>query len=117
MYVVDEYKQNRIIVPVLIGFDLFNRVSLFVGPNFSFNSDIFFEDNNESITLNSLYQKSNINLQYGLSVKFNKIVIDFRIERGFNDREIKIVDTIINDVDQIIESDGFLTMMSIGYKF
>ena len=117
MYVVDEYKQNRIIVPVLIGFDLFNRVSLFVGPNFSFNSNIFFEDNDENITLNSLYQKSNINLQYGLSVKFNKIVIDFRIERGFNDREIKIVDTIINDVDQIIESDGFLTMMSIGYKF
>ena len=117
MYVVDEYKQNRIIVPVLIGFDFLNRVSLFLGPNFSFNSNMFFEDNNETITINSFYKKYNIYLQYGLSIKFNKVVIDFRIERGFNDREIKIVDTIINDVDQIIESDGLLTMISLAYKF
>ena len=117
MYVVDEYKQNRINVPVLVGIDLFNRVSLFIGPSFSFNSNIFFEDNNETITLNSLYEKSSIYLQYGLSVMFNKIVIEFRIERGFNGREIKIVDTIINDVDQIIESDDLLTMMSIAYTF
>lgn len=117
MYVVDEYKQERIIVPVLIGIDLFDKVSLFIGPNFSFKSDVFFEENNEKITLKYLYDKSNIYLQYGISINFKKITIDFRIEKGKNDREIKIVENITEQINQIVQSDDLLTMVSLGYKF
>ena len=116
-YIVDEYRQNRIIIPVLVGMDLFDRVSLFVGPNFNFNSKMFFEENTEEISLDDLYEKSKIYLQYGLSIKFKKLIIDFRVERGFNEREIKFVENITNDIDQIVKSDGLLTMMSIGYQF
>ena len=116
-YIVDEYRQNRIIVPVLVGMDLFDRVSLFVGPNFNFNSKMFFEENTQEISIDDLYEKSKIYLQYGLSVKFKKLIIDFRIERGFDEREIKFVENITNDIDQIVKSDGLLTMMSIGYQF
>ena len=116
-YIVDEYRQNRIIIPVLVGMDLFDRVSLFVGPNFNFNSKMFFEENTEEISIDDLYEKSKIYLQYGLSVKFKKLIIDFRIERGFDEREIKFVENITNDIDQIVKSDGLLTMMSIGYQF
>ena len=116
-YIVDEYRQNRIIVPVLVGMDLFDRVSLFVGPNFNFNSKMFFEENTEEISIDDLYKKSKIYLQYGLSVKFKKLIIDFRIERGFDEREIKFVENITNDIDQIVKSDGLLTMISIGYQF
>ena len=117
MYVVDEYKQERIIVPALIGIDLFDKVSLFIGPNFSFKSDVFFEENNEKITLKNLYDKSNIYLQYGISINFKKITIDFRIEKGKNDREIKIVENITEQINQIVQSDDLLTMVSLGYKF
>lgn len=116
-YIVDEYQQNRITIPVLVGMDLFDRVSLFVGPNFNFNSKMFFEENTQEISIDDLYEKSKIYLQYGLSVKFKKLIIDFRIERGFDEREIKFVENITNDIDQIVKSDGLLTMMSIGYQF
>ena len=116
-YIVDEYRQNRIIIPVLVGMDLFDRVSLFVGPNFNFNSKMFFEENTEEISIDDLYEKSKIYLQYGLSVKFKKLIIDFRVERGFDEREIKFVENITNDIDQIVKSDGLLTMISIGYQF
>ena len=116
-YIVDEYRQNRIIIPVLVGMDLFDRVSLFVGPNFNFNSKMFFEENTEEISIDDLYEKSKIYLQYGLSVKFKKLIIDFRVERGFDEREINFVENITNDIDQIVKSDGLLTMMSIGYQF
>ena len=116
-YIVDEYRQNRIIIPVLVGMDLFDRVSLFVGPNFNFNSKMFFEENTEEISIDNLCEKSKIYLQYGLSVKFKKLIIDFRVERGFDEREIKFVENITSDIDQIVKSDGLLTMMSIGYQF
>ena len=116
-YIVDEYRQNWIIIPVLVGMDLFDRVSLFVGPNFNFNSKMFFEENTEEISIDNLYEKSKIYLQYGLSVKFKKLIIDFRVERGFDEREIKFVENITSDIDQIVKSDGLLTMMSIGYQF
>jgi len=116
-YIVDEYRHNRIIIPVLVGIDLFDRVSLFLGPNFNFNSKMFFEENTQEISIDDLYEKSIIYLQYGLSVKFKKLIIDFRIERGFDEREIKFVENITNDIDQIVKSDGLLTMMSIGYQF
>ena len=116
-YIVDEYRHNRIIIPVLVGIDLFDRVSLFLGPNFNFNSKMFFEENTQEISIDDLYEKSKIYLQYGLSVKFKKLIIDFRVERGFDEREIKFVENITSDIDQIVKSDGLLTMMSIGYQF
>ena len=116
-FVVDEFKQNRIIFPVLLGVDLFNRFSLFAGPNFSVKNKIFFNENNDMITLENLYDKSEIYLNYGLSVKFKKLIIDFRFERGFNEKEIKVVDIIVDDVNQIIKSNGLLTIITLGYKF
>ena len=104
-------------MPLLFGIDLLDRISLFVGPNFNFNSKMFFEQNEQEISLNSLYEKSTIYLQYGLSIKFKRIILDFRIERGFDEREIKIVEKITDDIDQIVKSDGLLTMISIGYQF
>ena len=116
-FVVDEFKQNRIIVPVLFGINLFDRFSLFVGPNFNFNNNIFFYENDRTITLENLYDKSEIYLNYGLSVKFKKFIIDLRFERGFNEKEIKIVDLIVDDVNQIVQSNGLLTIISLGYQF
>ena len=116
-FVVDEFKQNRIIFPVLLGMDLFERFSLFAGPNFSVNNKIFFNENNETITLENLYDRSEIYLNYGLSVKFKKLIIDFRFERGFNEKEIKVVDIIVDDVNQIVKSNGLLTIITLGYKF
>ena len=88
-----------------------------MGPNFNFNNNIFFYENDRTITLENLYDKSEIYLNYGLSVKFKKFIIDLRFERGFNEKEIKIVDLIVDDVNQIVQSNGLLTIISLGYQF
>ena len=116
-FVVDEFEKNRIIVPILIGIDLFDRFSLFGGPNFNFNNRIFFNENNQTITLENLYDRSEVYLNYGLSIKFKKLIVDFRFERGFNEKEIKVVDVIVDNVDQIVKSNDLLTIISLGYKF
>ena len=81
------------------------------------NNKIFFNENNETITLENLYDRSEIYLNYGLSVKLKKLIIDFRFERGFNEKEIRIVDIIVDDVNQIVKSNGLLTIITLGYKF
>ena len=116
-YVVDKYQQNRIILPLLFGIELIDWASLYVGPNFSLNSKVFFEQNKQEIAIDNLYEKSEIYLQYGLSLKFKKIIVGLRIERGFEDKEIKVVEKIIDDINQIVKSEGFLTMISLGYQF
>ena len=100
-----------------MGIELFERFSLFAGPNFSVNNKIFFNENNNMITLENLYDRSEIYLNYGLSVKFKKLIIDLRFERGFNEKEIKVVDIIVDDVNQIVKSNGLLTIITLGYKF
>tara|TARA_B100001027_G_C16182133_1_gene291992 strand:- start:31 stop:699 length:669 start_codon:yes stop_codon:yes gene_type:complete len=116
-FVVDEFKQNRIIIPIIIGVDILDRFSLFAGPNFNFNNRFFFNENNETITLENFYDRSEIYLNYGLMIKFNSLIIDFRFERGFNKKEIKVVDKILGDLDQIVQSDDLLTIISLGYQF
>ena len=116
-YIVDKYQLKRVNVPVLIGIDLFDWASLFAGPNFSLNSKIFFEQNNQEISIDNLYEKSKIYLNYGLSLQFKKIIVDIRFERGFDEKEIKIVEKIIDNVNQIVKSDGMLTVVSLGYRF
>ena len=71
----------------------------------------------DTITLENLYDRSEIYLNYGLSVKFKKLIIDFRFERGFDEKEIKVVDIIVDDVNQIVKSNGLLTIITLGYKF
>ena len=81
------------------------------------NSKIFFEQNNQEISIDNLYEKSKIYLNYGLSLQFKKIIVDIRFERGFDEKEIKIVEKIIDNVNQIVKSDGMLTVVSLGYRF
>ena len=52
-----------------------------------------------------------------LSIIYKKLIIDFRFERGFNEKEIKVVDVIVDDVDQIVKSNNLLTIITLGYKF
>ena len=45
------------------------------------------------------------------------MIVDFRFERGFNYKEIKVVDVIVGNVDQIVKSNDLMTIITLGYKF
>ena len=117
--IVDEFSENRIQIPVTVGIDLLQgRLSFFGGPAFNFISDVYFTENNENQSIADLYEKSLITLQYGMSLNFGKLGFDFRINRGFGEKEIVYVDKVLGgNKNQIVRTDGLMTMLSAKYRF
>lgn len=117
--IIDEFSENRVNIPILVGIDVFRkRISFFGGPTFNFVSDVFFDENNLKESISDLYSKSLLTLQYGASLNFNKLSFDFRIDKGFGDREIVYAEELLGEnKNQIVKTDGLLTMISVSYKF
>ena len=117
--IVDEFSENRIQIPVTVGIDLLQgKLSFFGGPAFNFISDVYFTDNNVNQSIGDLYEKSLITLQYGVSVDLGKIGFDFTINRGYGDKEIVFVEKVLaGNKDQIVRTNGMMTMVSAKYRF
>ena len=117
--IVDEFSENRIQIPVTVGIDLLQgKLSFFGGPAFNFISDVYFTENNEDQSIADLYEKSLITLQYGMSLNFGKLSFDFRINRGFGEKEIVYVEKVLGgNKNQIVRTDGLMTMLSAKYRF
>ena len=117
--IVDEFSENRIQIPVTVGLDLLQgKLSFFGGPAFNFISDVYFTENSENQSITDLYEKSLITLQYGISLNFGKLGFDFRINRGFGEKEIVYVEKVLEgNKNQIVRTDGLMTMLSAKYRF
>ena len=56
--------------------------------------------------------------QYGMSLNFGKLGFDFRINRGFGEKEIVYVEKVLGgNKNQIVRTDGLMTMLSAKYRF
>ena len=117
--IVDEFYENRIQIPVTVGIDLLQgKLSFFGGPALNFISDVYFTENNENQSIADLYEKSLITLQYGVSLDLGKIGFDFTINRGYGDKEIVFIEKVLaGNKDQIVRTNGMLTMVSAKYRF
>ena len=117
--IINEFSENRIQIPVKVGVGLLQgKLNFFGGPAFNFITDVYFTENNESQSITDLYEKSLITLQYGVSVDLGKIGFDFTINRGYGDKEIVFVDKVLaGNKDQIVRTNGMMTMVSAKYRF
>ena len=117
--IINEFSENRIQIPVKVGVGLLQgKLNFFGGPAFNFITDIYFTENNESQSITDLYEKSLITLQYGVSVDLGKIGFDFTINRGYGDKEIVFVEKVLaGNKDQIVRTNGMMTMVSAKYRF
>ena len=117
--IVDEFSESRIQIPVTIGIDLLQgKLSFFGGPAFNFISDVFFTENNKNQSIADFYEKSLVTLQYGMSLNFGKLGFDVRIDRGFGEKEIVYIDRVLSgNKNQIVRTDGLMTMLSAKYRF
>ena len=117
--IVDEFSENRIQIPVTVGIDLLQgKLSFFGGPAFNFVSDVYFDENGTKQTISELYEKSLVTLRYGMSLNFGKLGFDFRINRGFGEKEIVYVEKVLTgNKNQIVRSNGLMTMLSAKYRF
>ena len=117
--IVNEFSENRIQIPVTAGISLLQgKLNFFGGPAFNFITDVYFTENNINHYIGDLYEKSLITLQYGVSLDLGKIGFDFTINRGYGEKEIVFVEKVLaGNKDQIVRTNGMMTMVSAKYRF
>lgn len=82
-YNSNEFSVKKIDAPLLIGVKVIGPLSVFAGPSLQYLLDSEFE----GIDIDTVEDEFSIGLNFGVGVNFNKIGIDLRYERGFNNNE------------------------------
>ena len=109
--IISEFKQKKIDFPVMIGYDVFRNLSLFIGPRFEFLKNADFEN----LQIKDLKKNYQIGLQYGIGIKFSRFEIDIRVERGFEKNEIKLMESSVGNKNQFITSKGKIYLLALSY--
>ncbi len=87
------WKLTKIDVPILLGYKIYDPVSLYAGPSFSNISNMELQFPEDPI----LFEKSAINLSAGIMADFGRFGIDLRYEYGLKPIEEQRVDFVDDD--------------------
>ncbi|MCF7561746.1 PorT family protein [Sabulilitoribacter multivorans] len=79
----DSFKMQKLDAPMLIGLKVLGPISVFGGPSFQYILDTEFD----GITINDVENEFTVGLNFGIGLNLNKLGIDVRYERGFNNNE------------------------------
>ena len=109
--IVTDFEQNKIDIPVMIGFKVFKNLSIFAGPRFEFITNVEFDNFN----VDDLTNEYRAGLQYGFGIKFSKFEIDLRAERGFEKNEINYMSSSAGLKNQFITSQGRLYLLAVSF--
>ncbi len=109
--VVTDFNQNKIDVPLMLGYKAFGLVNIFAGPRFEFIKNVSYDN----IDLDDLKNQYRLGLQYGIGLKFGKFEIDLRAERGFSENEINFMENQVEIKNQYITSQGRLYLLGVSY--
>lgn len=102
--------QDRIEIPVTIGYKILPFLSLFLGPSFQYVLD----ESSSTFLLSKLEDKSTMGLNLGTRLYLGKIQLDLRYERGLNEMETKIINQNNLNVAKI---DSRKSLISIGMSY
>ncbi len=93
-YDSDVFAVKKIDAPLLVGMKVLGPLSVFGGPSLQYILDTEFE----GININNVEDDFSVGLNFGIGLNFNKIGIDLRYERGFNNNEATFIDNNISTV-------------------
>lgn len=102
--------QDRIEIPVTIGYKILPFLSLFLGPSFQYVLD----ETSSTFLLDKLEDKSTMGLNIGTRLYLGKIEFDLRYERGLNQMETKIINQ--NNLN-IAKIDSRKSLISLGLSY
>lgn len=88
-YNSDHFNIKKLDAPLLVGLKVLGPISVFGGPSLQYILDTEFD----GINIDNVEDEFSVGLNFGIGLNFNKIGIDLRYERGFNNNEA----TFIND--------------------
>lgn len=86
-YDSDDFTMEKIDAPLLVGVKVLGPISVFGGPSLQYILDTEFD----GISINDVNNDFTVGLNFGIGLNFNKIGVDLRYERGFNDNEATFV--------------------------
>jgi hypothetical protein len=89
----ESFKMNSIDLPILVGFRLIGPLNFFLGPAFKFivKSDL------KGLEYKSIEDDITVGLNIGVSVKFGRIELGVKYDRGFTNNEANFIDKNIID--------------------
>ncbi|WP_299548407.1 outer membrane beta-barrel protein [Seonamhaeicola sp.] len=82
-YTDDSFNMQKIDAPMLVGAKVIGPISVFGGPSFQYILDSEFD----GISINNIENDFSVGLNFGIGLNLNKVGIDVRYERGFNNNE------------------------------
>lgn len=88
-YDSDDFTMKKLDMPLLVGIKVLGPISVFGGPSLQYILDTEFD----GINIDEIEDEFSLGLNFGIGLNINKIGIDLRYERGFNNNEA----TFIND--------------------
>ncbi|WP_446697950.1 porin family protein [Winogradskyella pulchriflava] len=86
-YDSDHFNVKKLDAPLLIGLKVLGPVSVFGGPSLQYILDTEFE----GIDIDNVEDDFSVGLNFGIGLSLNKIGIDLRYERGFNNNEATFI--------------------------
>ena len=90
-YDAGTFDLKKLDAPLLVGVKVLGPIQVFGGPSLQYILDSGFEN----ATINDIGDNFSVGLNFGIGVSFNKIGLDLRYERGFNDNEATIINNNI----------------------
>ena len=103
--------QDRIEIPITLGYKVLPFLSLFIGPSFHYVLD----EKSSTFLLNNIEDRTTMGLNIGTRLYIGKIQFDLRYERGLNEIETKIINENNLDVARI-DSRKSLVSFGVSYK-
>lgn len=106
-FTIDNLIVSKFDVPLLVGLDIFDSLSVFAGPSLQYivNNDF------EEITLQAPENDFTIGAQLGVGINFEHFGIDLRYERGLTENEALLTGVPESRVDT--RPDQFILSLSV----
>lgn len=88
-----QWRARKIEIPALVGYKIFDPVSIYMGPSFSLFNKMTLEGANNSTTEDSInFNKTATTLNFGIQVEFKRFGIDLRYGLGLNETDEELQD-------------------------
>lgn len=92
-YDSDDFTMKKIDAPLLIGLKVIGPLNVFGGPSLQYILDTEFD----GISISNIENDFSVGLNFGIGLDLNKIGIDLRYERGFNENEAVFIGNNLGD--------------------
>lgn len=101
----EDFKMNKIDLPILVGAKILGPLNVFAGPAFQYIVDTEYE----GVTIGDVENDFTVGINIGAGLSLGNLGIDLRYERGFSENEVDVIsvggsDRIDTRPDQLILS-------------